>query len=67
LATGTTKSRERAKLRDLAHVVIFLPTLADQKRIVDEASKIDALIQETNSALAATQQLRSALLNKEIS
>ncbi len=46
---------------------ISLPPLVEQKRIVDEISKIDALIQETNSALLATQQLRAALLNKEIS
>jgi type I restriction enzyme S subunit len=46
---------------------VFLPPLDEQQRIVDEISKIDVLIQETNSALTATQQLRSALLNKEIS
>ena len=46
---------------------VFLPPLDEQQRIVDEISKIDALLQETNSALLATQQLRSALLNKEIS
>jgi restriction endonuclease S subunit len=44
-----------------------LPPLEEQKQIVDEISKIDVLIQETNSALGATRKLRSALLNKEIS
>jgi type I restriction enzyme S subunit len=46
---------------------ISLPPLDEQQRIVHEVSKIDGLIQDSNSALAATQQLRSALLNKEIS
>jgi type I restriction enzyme S subunit len=52
---------------DYLEQVISLPPLDEQQCIVDEVSKIDTLIRETNSALAATQQLRSALLNKEIS
>ena len=44
-----------------------LPPLAEQQRIVDEILKIDSVIDETTSALAATRQLRSALLTKEIS
>jgi type I restriction enzyme S subunit len=42
-------------------------SLMEQQRIVDEVSKIDAVIQETSSALAAARELRSSLLNKEIS
>jgi restriction endonuclease S subunit len=63
--TGTT--RQRIARSKLASIAIFLPPLDEQQRIVDEVSKIDAVIQETTSALAATRQLRSALLNKEIS
>lgn len=47
--------------------IVNLPPLDEQQRIVDEVSKVDTLIQETNCALAATQELRSALLTKEIS
>jgi type I restriction enzyme S subunit len=65
LLTGTT--RQRIARSKLASIAIFLPPLDEQQRIVDEVSKIDAVIQETTSALAATRQLRSALLNKEIS
>ena len=54
-------------LGDVRLIEVSIPPLLEQKRIVDEISKIDALLQETNSALLATQQLRSALLNKEIS
>jgi type I restriction enzyme S subunit len=59
----------RSKLTQgaMMRILIQVPPLVEQKRIVDEISKIDVLIQETNSALTATQQLRSALLNKEIS
>ena len=65
LLTGTT--RQRIARSKLASMAIFLPPLKEQQRIVDEISKIDAVIQETTSAFAATRQLRSALLNKEIS
>jgi type I restriction enzyme S subunit len=54
-------------LGDVRSLSINLPPLTEQQCIVDEVSKIDGLIQGTNSALASTQQLRSALLNKEIS
>ena len=57
----------RVSPRDLSDLKIGLPPLKDQQRIVDEISKIDAVIQESTSAFAATRQLRSALLNKEIS
>ena len=57
----------RVSPRDLSDLKIGLPPLKDQQRIVDEISKIDNVIQETTSALAATRQLRSALLNKKIS
>jgi restriction endonuclease S subunit len=53
-------------IRNLYNKIPLVP-LEEQQRIVDEVSKIDGLIQDTNSALVATQQLRSALLNKEIS
>jgi type I restriction enzyme S subunit len=46
---------------------ILLPPLDEQARIVEIVLSIDDVIQETASALAATRQLRSALLNKEIS
>jgi type I restriction enzyme S subunit len=52
---------------ELASFSFLLPPHDEQKRIVDEVFKVDALTQGTNSALSATQQLRSALLNKEIS
>lgn len=54
-------------VKQVKDIVLVLPTLDEQQRIVDEISKIDAVIQETTSSLAATRQLRSALLNKEIS
>jgi type I restriction enzyme S subunit len=53
--------------KNLKGFEIDLPPVDEQNRIVDDVSKIDGLIKETNSALAATRQLRSALLNKEIS
>ena len=65
MSAGTRMPRTSSA--DLASIFALLPPLVEQKKIVDEISKIDALIQETNSALVATQQLRSALLNKEIS
>jgi type I restriction enzyme S subunit len=65
MSAGTRMPRTSAT--DLASIFALLPPLLEQKRIVDEISKIDTLIQETTSALAATRQLRSALLNKEIS
>lgn len=65
MCTGTTimhLGQRRAVL-----FPFLLPPLAEQQRIVDEILKIDSVIDETTSALAATRQLRSALLNKEIS
>jgi len=68
LPTLTAQTGVPGLNRDRVHSCEFLcPPLIEQQRIVDEVSKIDAVIQETTSALAATRQLRSALLNKEIS
>jgi restriction endonuclease S subunit len=68
LPTLTAQTGVPGLNRDRVHSCEFLcPPLIEQQRIVDEISKIDAVIQETTSALAATRQLRSALLNKEIS
>jgi type I restriction enzyme S subunit len=65
LATGSNYPAVRPS--DVASTKLLLPPVKEQQRIVDEISKVDAVIQETTSALAATRQLRSALLNKEIS
>ena len=65
LATGSNYPAVRPS--DVASTKLLLPPVKEQQRIVDEISKIDNVIQETTSALAATRQLRSALLNKEIS
>jgi len=64
-SSGTTVLH--LQTRAIGEARFSLPPLNEQQHIVDEVSKIDGLIKETNSALASTQQLRSALLNKEIS
>ena len=64
IAFGT---RSKLTKGSMMNMKLTLPPLKEQQRIVDEISKIDNVIQETTSALAATRQLRSALLNKEIS
>jgi len=64
-ARGATQRNINRKM--LTEFSVRIPSLIEQQRIVEEVSKIDALIKETTSALAATRQLRSALLNKEIS
>jgi type I restriction enzyme S subunit len=63
-ATGSSYPAVRPD--DVASFKFRVPPLVEQKRIVDEVSKFDVLVKETNSALIATQELRSALLNKEI-
>jgi type I restriction enzyme S subunit len=65
MARGATQRNINRKM--LTEFGVRITSLIEQQRIVDEVSKIDNLIQDTNSALSATQQLRSALLNKEIS
>lgn len=66
--SGTTGSAQGGfNASKLTSLSLLLPAIEEQQRIVDEVSNIDAVIQETTSALAATRQLRSALLNKEIS
>jgi restriction endonuclease S subunit len=64
-ATGSSYPAVRPD--DVASFKFRVPPLVEQKQIVDQISKFDVLIQETNSALITTQELRSALLNKEIS
>lgn len=65
--TGRAVKGYTLNSKSLNQIKMLLPPLGEQQRIVDEISKIDAVIQETTSALAATRQLRNALLNKEIS
>jgi type I restriction enzyme S subunit len=64
---GTVNRRRSLSWKTFADLAFLVPPLVEQQRIVDQISKIDNVIQETTSALAATRQLRSALLNKEIS
>jgi type I restriction enzyme S subunit len=66
-AIGSIQRRRRTTLPVFNRAGLLMPPLDVQERIVDEVSKIDTLIQETTSSLAATSQLRSALLDKEIS
>ena len=77
LASGTTKSRERVKPSDLESVLIFLPPLEEQNRIVDVVTSVDAYIhalstspseiRATTDALSSAKILRSALLNDLLS
>jgi len=66
LMVGTT-GRQRLSARDLASIRLLLPPSTDQTRIVMSIASLDEVALRTQAALASTRQLRSALLNKEIS
>jgi len=53
--------------KNLRSFEISVPKIDQQELIVAEISKVDLIIEETKASLAATKQLRTALLNKEIS
>jgi len=46
---------------------VNLPPIAEQKRIVEIVSSMDAVIQATEQAIAEAKVLRTTLLNQEIS
>jgi type I restriction enzyme S subunit len=67
LASGTTKSRERVKPSELEAVLIVLPPLDEQKRIVEIVSSMDEVIQSTEQAVVDAKNLRSGLLSDLLS
>jgi type I restriction enzyme S subunit len=66
LMTGTT-GRQRLSANDLSEIVLNLPPLAEQKRIVEIVSSMDDVIQSTEQAVTDAKNLRSGLLSDLLS
>ena len=66
LMTGTT-GRQRLSANDLGEIVLNLPPLAEQKRIVEIVSSMDDVIQSTEQAVTDATNLRSGLLSDLLS
>lgn len=67
LATGTTKSRERVRPKDLINLHIALPALHEQERIVDLVGAVDDEIAAVENVATRALSLRSALLHELLS
>lgn len=68
-AVGTTGSRQRAKADGLLSIEVMLPSLPEQRRIVDLVSALDAQIEALRAEWAAvvrtTTALRPALMTSD--
>jgi restriction endonuclease S subunit len=66
LMTGTT-GRQRLSWQGLGSLSLWLPSIAEQDRIVNNISEFDSLIESTESAITKSQNLRSGLLSDLLS
>jgi len=66
LMTGTT-GRQRLSWQGLGGLGLWLPSIAEQERIVNNISEFDSLIESTESAISESQNLRSGLLSDLLS
>jgi restriction endonuclease S subunit len=66
LMTGTT-GRQRLSWQGLGGLGLWLPSIAEQERIVNNISEFDSLIESTESAITESQNLRSGLLSDLLS
>jgi type I restriction enzyme S subunit len=62
LMTGTT-GRQRLSWQGLGSLSLWLPSIAEQERIVHNISEFDSFIESTESAITESQNLRSGLLS----
>ena len=68
LPSLTTQTAVPGLNRDRVYsIAVNLPPIAEQKRIVEIVSSMDAVIQATEQAIAEAKVLRTTLLNQEIS
>jgi type I restriction enzyme S subunit len=63
LMTGTT-GRQRLSWQDLGSLVLSLPPLHEQKRIVDLISSVDSYIESLQQQLESAKKSRNAVLHK---
>lgn len=65
-----TNTQGNVGINDLKKVTIALPTLAEQSKIIDfidkKVSKIDTLIEKSNSAIELMQERRTALISAAV-
>jgi type I restriction enzyme S subunit len=66
LMTGTT-GRQRLSWQGLGSLSLWLPSIAEQERIVHNISEFDSFIESTESAITESQNLRSGLLSDLLS
>ena len=65
LLTGTT--RQRISRSNLSKIIVNLPPISEQKRIVEIVSSMDDVIQAAESAVVEAKNLRSGLLSDLLS
>jgi len=65
LLTGTT--RQRISRSNLAKIVLMVPSVVEQRRIVEVVSSMDEVIQSTEKAVSDAKSLRSGLLSDLLS
>jgi type I restriction enzyme S subunit len=63
----TGAAQPKLNQKSLNEIPIPLPPIAEQKRIVEIVSSMDAVIKATEQAIAEAKVLRTTLLNQEIS
>jgi type I restriction enzyme S subunit len=66
-AVGTTGSRQRAKAEGLLSIPMFLPSLDEQRRIVDLIGALDVQVEALDAEVGALRQSRVALLTSLLS
>ena len=62
LLAGTT--RQRISRSNLAKIDFSVPSLAEQKRVVEIVSSVDAVVQSTEQAIADAKALRRSILGE---
>ncbi len=66
-AQGTVNRRRSLSWKTFSGLKFDVPSLAEQKRIVEIVSSMDVVIQATEQAIVEAKVLRTTLLNQEIS
>lgn len=64
VAQGTTKSRERAKLKDVLDISLPIPPLSEQRRIVDLVGSVDSYIDALRVQADSARTTRTSLLHE---
>ena len=65
--SGSGTTRQAITKAQLESVEVFVPTLSEQRRIVDTVSSLDEMIQATDVAVAHAKALRSGLVSDLLS